>query len=111
MADGRSKTRRTPPEAPDDQLDISEAHDADDAQPAAHDDTDDVQDSSTDKSQGVKVKYLGHASIRSFVEEDFTRHGIEGQGDVEFNHDNKWMAWVSPEAAGFLVGTREFEKV
>jgi len=91
------KTR--PTSVPDDEVDVAMAATADE-----------VEGDGEPPEGTVKIKYLGHASVRSFVEEDFTRHGIEGQGDVSFNHSNKWVAHVSPEAAGYLIGTREFEK-
>lgn len=63
------------------------------------------------KPSKVYVQYTGRASTRSFVKADFESKGITDQDDVEFNHDNKWVAEVSPEAAGLLVGMDEFVKV
>lgn len=57
------------------------------------------------------VRYNGRASTRGFTEADFQKKGITDQGDVEFNHDNRWVTEVSPEAAGLLIGMGEFTKV
>lgn len=62
-------------------------------------------------SKAVLVKYKGTSNVRGFTKQDFERKGITDQGDVEFNHDNRWVTEVSPEAAGLLVGMGEFEKV
>lgn len=56
------------------------------------------------------VRYTGVADSRSFSAEDFSRHGIE-QGDVVFDHDNRWMNEVTPEAGGYLIGIGEFVKI
>jgi hypothetical protein len=57
------------------------------------------------------VKYTGPASVKSLAKADFEAKGITDQDDVEFNHDNKWVNEVSPEAAGLLIGLGDFEKV
>ncbi|MGI0002440.1 MAG: hypothetical protein ACRD42_05110 [Nitrososphaeraceae archaeon] len=56
------------------------------------------------------VKYTGVSDIRSLSKDDFKNAGIEGQGDVEFNHSNRWVDSVTKEAAAFLIGLGEFER-
>jgi len=59
----------------------------------------------------VYLRYQGRASVRSFVKDDFARHTINDQGDVEFNQGNHWTARVSRKAAELLLPSGEFEKL
>lgn len=51
----------------------------------------------------MKLTFTGMADERSFVKEDFSRHGIEDQGAVKFNAKNKFTAEVSDAAGAWLL--------
>lgn len=52
-------------------------------------------------------RYIGPADERSFVKEDFRRHGVDDQDDVVFNRANAKTAPLSTEAAKLLAKWRE----